>query len=43
MLDESEKSEFLCELLEMIKKNFPVQADNSVILKMPRLFFTAVK
>ena len=43
MLDESEKSDFLCELLEMIKKNFPVQADNSVILKMPRLFFTAVK
>ena len=43
ILNQTEKSEFLSELLEMIKNNFPVQSDNSVILKMPRLFFTASK
>lgn len=43
MLDEAEKSEFLSELLDKIKNIFVIQADNSVILKMPRLFFTASK
>lgn len=42
-LSQKEEAEFISELLEMIKKEFPVQADGSVILKMPRLFFTAVK
>lgn len=42
-LDTTEKTEFLNELLEIIKQNFPIQADKSVILKMPRLFFTANK
>lgn len=43
MLNQTEKNEFLYELLEMLKSELPVQADNSVILKMPRLFFTASK
>lgn len=42
-LSQTEETEFLYELLEMIKKNYPVQSDNSVILKMPRLFFTVIK
>lgn len=42
-LEPAEKTEFLSDLLEMIEKNYPVQSDDSVILKMPRLFFTAVK
>ncbi len=42
-LGEAEQAEFLGELSEMVKNRFPIQADNSVILKMPRLFFTAVK
>ena len=43
VLSQTEEAEFLYELLEMIKKDYPVQSDNSVILKMPRLFFTAIK
>lgn len=43
MLNQTEKNEFLYELLEMIKNAFPVQSDNFIILKMPRLFFTASK
>ncbi len=43
MLNQEEETEFLRELLEMLKSELPVQADNSVILKMPRLFFTASK
>ncbi len=43
MLDSTEQTEFLNELLEMIKNNYPVQADGCVILKMPRLFFTAIR
>ena len=43
MLTPTEQTEFLGELLESIKEKFPYQADNSVILKMPRLFFTARK
>lgn len=42
-LDEGEKSEFLEELLSVIREEFPVQADGNVILKMPRLFFVAKK
>lgn len=43
MLNSTEETEFLNELLEIIKQKFPYQADHSVILKMPRLFFTAKK
>lgn len=43
MLNEAERSEFQNELLEMIKKEFSMQSDGTVILKMPRLFFTATK
>ncbi len=42
-LDEREKTEFLQELLKKIKAKYPVQTDGTVILKMPRMFFTAVK
>lgn len=42
-LGENEKMEFLGELLEAVKENIPVQGDGNVILKMPRLFFTAKK
>ena len=30
-------------LLSAVEKNFPVRGDGNVILKMPRLFFTAKK
>ncbi len=43
MLSPAETSEFLSDLLAVIKREYPVQADDRVILKMPRLFFTAVK
>ena len=42
-LGENEMTEFLGELLEAVKENIPVQDDGNVILKMPRLFFTAKK
>lgn len=42
-LDAREEAEFLEELLETIQPSFPLQADHSVILKMPRLFFLATK
>ena len=42
-LDPVKADEFLAELLERIQKSYPPQADGSVILKMPRLFFTASK
>ena len=42
-LGDNEKTEFLGELLEAVKENIPVQDDGNVILKMPRLFFTAKK
>ncbi|MGM9665852.1 MAG: methyltransferase domain-containing protein [Eubacteriales bacterium] len=38
-----EKQEFIDDLLKLIKLNYPVQSNSSVILKMPRLFFIAVK
>ena len=31
------------DLLSAAEKNFPVRGDGNVILKMPRLFFTAKK
>ena len=43
VLSPTEELEFIKELLNMIKLYYPVQSDDSVILKMPRLFFTAVK
>lgn len=42
-LDSTEKEEFLEDLYELIKDNFPLQKDDSVILKMPRVFYTAYK
>ncbi|MGN1316095.1 MAG: methyltransferase domain-containing protein [Acutalibacteraceae bacterium] len=42
-LDTTEKSDFLNDLLGIIKQHFPIQADKSIILKMPRLFFIANK
>lgn len=40
-LDPERRGEFLEELLFLIKENYPIQADGSVILKMKRLFFVA--
>lgn len=42
-LDETEQREFENELLKLIESNYPIQADSSVILQMPRLFFTAIR
>ena len=42
-LSPGQEREFLRELLDLIASNYPVQADSTVILKMPRLFFTAVR
>lgn len=39
----AEQAEFQAELLERLTADFPIQSDHSVILKMPRLFFTARK
>ena len=43
LLDQIEKQEFINDLLKLIETSYPVQADSYVILKMPRLFFTAVR
>ncbi|MFR0881471.1 MAG: hypothetical protein ACLSGN_08370 [Oscillospiraceae bacterium] len=43
LLDQIEKQEFINDLLKLIETSYPVQADSSVILKIPRLFFTAVR
>lgn len=40
-LSVEEKTVFLKDLSDIIKENYLQQADNSVILKMPRMFFTA--
>lgn len=40
-LDLTEQEAFLNELLSEIEKHFPLRADGSVILKMPRMFFQA--
>lgn len=42
-LSENEKEEFLNDLRVRLKENYTVQSDSRVILKMPRLFFTAAK
>lgn len=42
-LDGEERLEFERELLERMEGAYPAQADGSVILKMPRLFFVAQK
>lgn len=42
-LDPTEEAAFLGDLLHLIEKHYPVQADSTVILKMPRLFFTAIR
>lgn len=41
--NEPERKQFLEELHNTVKKNYPIQPNGSVILKMPRLFFTAKK
>lgn len=43
LLDSGEKEEFLADLRSTVAANFPSRQNGSVILKMPRLFFTAVK
>ena len=43
MLSESERNEFIADLLNELQSAFPIQADGKVILKMPRLFFTLTK
>ena len=43
MLSDEEQPEFLADLTEIISENFPRRANGSIILKMPRLFFTAKK
>ena len=42
-LSEEKRPEFLADLNEIISENFPRRANGSIILKMPRLFFTAKK
>lgn len=42
-LSESEKVEFLSDLRQIIIQNYPVRENGNIILKMPRLFFTAIK
>lgn len=42
-LDESEREDFLTELLHRVQAAFPLTAENTVLLKMPRLFFIAYK
>lgn len=42
-LNESEKEEFLGDLRQRVNENYPTRRDGRVILKMPRLFFTAIK
>ena len=43
MLSEKEKPRFLADLSEIISENFPIRENGKIILKMPRLFFTATK
>lgn len=43
LLDSGEKEDFLADLRSTVAANFPARKNGSVILKMPRLFFTAVK
>lgn len=42
-LSEGEQKELTADLRELIDENYPIRKNGCVILKMPRLFFTAVK
>ncbi len=42
-LEEAERADFLTELLSRVQAAMPTAADNTVLLKMPRLFFIAYK
>lgn len=42
-MDEETKSEFLSDLKKRISEEYTIMANGKVVLKMPRLFFTAVK
>lgn len=42
-LSEDEIPEFIADLTEIISENYPRRANGSIILKMPRLFFTVKK
>ncbi len=42
-LSAEEQKQFLAQLLSLIKENYPIQKNGTVILKMPRIFFTATK
>ena len=42
-LDETERDEFLAVLRKRIEHQYPIRRNGKVILKMPRLFFTALK
>ena len=43
VLNDAEKEIFISELTGKIESLFTVREDNRILLKMPRLFFTAVK
>lgn len=43
MLSDKERPEFIADLTEIIAENFPHRDNGKIILKMPRLFFTAKK
>lgn len=43
VLETYEREKLINELNEMIKRDYPIQNDGKIILKMPRLFFTAEK
>ncbi len=42
-MDEVLKSEFLSDLKKKTAEEYTIMANGKVLLKMPRLFFTAVK
>lgn len=42
-MDEVSKSEFLSDLKKKTAEEYTIMANGRVLLKMPRLFFTAVK
>ncbi len=43
MLSDSERPQFLADLNKLISENFPTRKNGSIMLKMPRIFFTAEK
>ncbi len=43
LLSKTEREDFLCDLLSLTDENFKVRQNGKIILKMPRLFFTATK